>query len=105
MWQSTCASSVDTRPVNTYNTTASKTRTATKAPFTQGFRFRTHSRSEKEAFGACGTCGVASAAALDCGAGVGVGVRGVELIIPFTFTSCRSLLSGLSRGPGQRETG
>src|ERR1700677_2618090 len=81
MWQSTCASSVDTRPVNTYHTTASKTRTATKAPFTKGFRFRNHWRNEKEACGACGTCGVASAAVPGCGVGVG----GVELIISFFY--------------------
>src|ERR1700693_5732245 len=79
MWQSTCASSVVTRPVKMYHTTASQMRTATNAPFTTGCRCCSQCRNEKDP---CGICGAAAGtAALGCGVGVG----GVELMIWFTF--------------------
>src|SRR5277367_369647 len=75
MWQSTWASSVVIRPAKTYHATTSRSRTATKAPFTKGFRLRIQGRNENAAGGATG-----AAAAL----GAGVDAGGVELMIRFT---------------------
>src|SRR5271168_4281282 len=83
MWQSTWASSVVTRPAKMYHATASKSRTATKAPFTKGFRLRIQGRNENAAGGGGGGGGGgARGAAAALGAGVDAG--GVELIIRFT---------------------
>src|SRR5271168_1052611 len=80
MWQSTWASSVVTRPAKMYHATASKSRTATKAPFTKGFRLRIQGRNENAAGGGGGGGATGAAAAL----GAGVDAGGVELMIRFT---------------------
>src|SRR5277367_5369363 len=78
MWQSTWASSVVTRPVKMYHATTSKSRIATKVPFTKGFRLRIQGRNENAAGGGGGATGAAAAL------GAGVDAGGVELMIRFT---------------------
>src|ERR1700723_61211 len=76
MWASTCASSVDTLPVQMYQSTSKASRSAINANFTSRGSLPIASRA------VAGKDGVVSGAGVDCGggAGGGGGGGGIELI-------------------------
>ena len=82
MWQSTCASSVVTRPVKMYHATTIKSRIATKAPFAERIQIPQPVLAAKSELRRGSRRAAATGAAA---AGGGVGVVGVELMIRFTF--------------------
>src|ERR1700677_2332337 len=76
IWASTCASSVETLPVQMYQSTSKASRSAINANFTSRGRLRIAARA------VAGKDGVVSDAGVDCGggAGGGVGAGSIELI-------------------------
>src|ERR1700733_14340209 len=76
MWASTCASSVDTLPVQMYQSTSKASRSAINTNFTSRGRLRIASPA------VAGKDGVVSDAGVDCGEGAGGGGGGgsIELI-------------------------
>src|SRR6202522_3932876 len=76
MWASTCASSVDTLPVQMYQSTSKASRSAINANFASRGSLRIASRAVAR------KDGVVSDAGVDCGGGAGGGVGGgsIELI-------------------------
>src|SRR5271163_2624564 len=89
MWQSTCASSVVTRPEKMYQATPAATRITTRAIFTGAPKFSNRWRSDSDFCGVAGGAAAPAASAAGCGGGVG----GVELMIrlPFYFEYMASI--------------